>query len=89
MIGRLWSGEPLTYLRRRSADSGRLCDKVDGLKGPSRCRNPGLEQSLGEYVMILDSDDLLASWCIGARQQRVKRGVDISCDAIQKSALGI
>jgi hypothetical protein len=39
--------------------------------------------------MILDSDDLLASWCIGARQQRVKRGVDISCDAIQKSALGI
>ena len=37
-------------------------------KGPSSCRNIGLEKSIGEYILFLDSDDLLVDFCL---QQRV------------------
>jgi glycosyltransferase involved in cell wall biosynthesis len=38
-------------------------------KGPSSCRNFGIEKAAGEYVVFLDSDDLLATYCI---EERVK-----------------
>ena len=38
-------------------------------KGGSTCRNIGLERAEGEYVVFLDSDDLLAPHCL---QQRVQ-----------------
>jgi len=38
-------------------------------KGAPTCRNIGIEKSQGEYIIFLDSDDLLASHCL---QQRVK-----------------
>ena len=38
-------------------------------KGPSTCRNIGVEKSNGEYLIFLDSDDLLADFCL---EQRVK-----------------
>ncbi|ARV13803.1 glycosyltransferase family 2 protein [Polaribacter sp. SA4-12] len=37
------------------------------LKGPSSCRNIGIEKSKGEYIMFLDSDDILANFCIQDR----------------------
>ena len=36
-------------------------------KGPSTCRNIGIENSTGEYIIFLDSDDLLAPSCIEKR----------------------
>lgn len=39
------------------------------VKGAPACRNEGLEMAGGVYVMFLDSDDLLASFCL---EQRVE-----------------
>lgn len=36
-------------------------------KGPSSCRNFGLEQAKGAYIIFLDSDDLLADYCLEGR----------------------
>ena len=38
-------------------------------KGAQTCRNIGLENSTGDWIMFLDSDDLLAEFCL---EQRVK-----------------
>ncbi|WP_052259361.1 glycosyltransferase family 2 protein [Flavobacterium sp. KMS] len=38
-------------------------------KGPSSCRNFGLLQACGDYVIFLDSDDLLATTCLENRIQ--------------------
>jgi glycosyltransferase involved in cell wall biosynthesis len=42
-------------------------------KGAPTCRNIGLEKSCGEYVIFLDSDDLLASWCLEKRIQIIEQ----------------
>lgn len=39
-------------------------------KGGSTCRNIGLKNALGDYIVFLDSDDLLAPCCL---EQRVKQ----------------
>jgi glycosyltransferase involved in cell wall biosynthesis len=41
--------------------------RVDGLKGPSRCRNLGLAKAIAPYVMFVDSDDVVAPWCLEQR----------------------
>ncbi|HVF38864.1 MAG TPA: glycosyltransferase family 2 protein, partial [Gemmatimonadaceae bacterium] len=41
--------------------------RVDGRKGPSRCRNLGVAASNGSFILFLDSDDLMAPWCIETR----------------------
>jgi glycosyltransferase involved in cell wall biosynthesis len=48
-------------------DRVRVLRRVTGLKGPSTCRNLGVRECRGEYVIFLDSDDLLAPWCLEQR----------------------
>jgi glycosyltransferase involved in cell wall biosynthesis len=38
--------------------------REEGPKGPSQCRNLGVAASSGQYVLFLDSDDLLAPQCL-------------------------
>jgi glycosyltransferase involved in cell wall biosynthesis len=52
----------LTSERVRVLDS-------EGQKGPSGARNTGARHAKGEFLIFLDSDDILASWCI---EQRMK-----------------
>ena len=45
-----------------------VVQRANGIKGPSRCRNIGADLATGKYLIFLDSDDLLAPFCL---QQRV------------------
>jgi glycosyltransferase involved in cell wall biosynthesis len=38
-------------------------------KGAPKCRNIGMEQAKGDYLIFLDSDDLLAPWCLAERNR--------------------
>lgn len=41
-------------------------------KGASTCRNIGIQQAKGNYIIFLDSDDLLAPYCLERRLQYIK-----------------
>jgi hypothetical protein len=45
----------------------RFLQRTDGVKGPSRCRNLGWQRASAPFVMFVDSDDLLAPWCLESR----------------------
>ncbi len=49
----------------------RLLHRTAEPKGPSMCRNLALENSRGEFVVFLDSDDLLAPWCLEDRVRQL------------------
>lgn len=46
-------------------------------KGASTCRNIGIEMAAGEYIIFLDSDDLLASFCLKQRIENMKENPDL------------
>jgi len=54
----------------------RVLDRVDGEKGPSRCRNLGADAARGEFLLFLDSDDLLAPTCLAERLEAAETEPD-------------
>jgi hypothetical protein len=54
------------------SDKVRVLDRRDGLKGPSRCRNIGIAASVADYIIFLDSDDVMGSWCLDERLRKVE-----------------
>jgi hypothetical protein len=48
-------------------DKIRIIARHDGPKGPSKCRNLGIALSRGTHVVFVDSDDLVAPWCLEQR----------------------
>lgn len=42
-------------------------------KGAPTCRNMGIDLSKGEYLMFLDSDDLLAPWALAERNDLITK----------------
>jgi hypothetical protein len=61
------SGQCWTTLQQLATAKIRVLQRTDGHKGPSRCRNIGIQASTAPYIMFLDSDDLLAPSCIQQR----------------------
>lgn len=54
-----------SYAKKDGRISSFIRDRLP--KGPSTCRNIGVEKSKGEYLIFLDSDDLLAPFCLAQR----------------------
>jgi len=48
------------------------------IKGPSSCRNLGIERSKGDFIIFLDSDDLLSSDCLLNRLEFAQN--NLQCD---------
>ena len=54
--------------------------RTDGSPGPSASRNLGLHEAQGEFLIFLDSDDLLSPTCLERRIRTIKgsKGVDFA-----------
>jgi len=48
----------------------KVVQRINGIKGPSSCRNFGAGMAKGKYLLFLDSDDQLAPFCL---QQRITK----------------
>jgi len=58
-------------------DERLIYQQNQGKKGASSCRNQGLASAKGEYVMFLDSDDLLTPDCLERRVKAMELNPDL------------
>jgi glycosyltransferase involved in cell wall biosynthesis len=70
--------------RRMLADSRvRYVQRSSEKHGANVCRNIGIAQSSAEFIVFLDSDDLLAPDCLGRRVDRMRRNLDLDFATFQ------
>jgi glycosyltransferase involved in cell wall biosynthesis len=55
----------------------RVLERSRGPKGACTCRNIGVEESRGDYVLFLDSDDVIAPWCLEQRVEAFAKAGDV------------
>lgn len=64
--------------RRAGADSRvRYVRRLGDRAGANVCRNLGIRESIGEFIVFLDSDDLLAPDCLQRRVGIMQRNLDL------------
>lgn len=81
--------ETLNTIRRHCEQDGRiklLRRPNDHPAGGSACRNLGLSNSTSDYVIFLDSDDLLAPQCLSARVDYIEQHPELDFAAFQAQA---
>src|SRR5579864_830606 len=77
-------GTCLELDRRMATDSRiryvrRTCKEC----GANVCRNIGIAESSAEFIVFLDSDDLLLPECLGRRVERMQRNLDLDFATFQ------
>jgi glycosyltransferase involved in cell wall biosynthesis len=72
---------------RRAAADRRVCyvRRTGEKSGANVCRNIGIAQSSAEFIVFLDSDDLLAPDCLGRRVELMHRNLDLDFATFQGS----
>jgi len=70
---------------RRGGMNSRLryIKRTNELSGANVCRNIGIRQSTAEFIVFLDSDDLLAPSCLDRRIQVMQRNLDLDFATFQ------
>jgi glycosyltransferase involved in cell wall biosynthesis len=72
-LARRTASDPrIRYVRRESEKSG-----------ANVCRNIGIKESAAEFIVILDSDDLLGRDCLGRRVEKMERNLDLDFATFQ------
>lgn len=81
--------DSLALCRRRQAEDERIRVIAQENAGPSAARNRGLREARGEYLMFVDSDDLVHRLAlekmVAAMQEGDPREIDAYCDAAVKA----
>ena len=77
-------GTCLEVNRRTASDSRvRYVRRAGTKSGANVCRNIGIAESCGEFLIFLDSDDLLMPDCLGRRVERMQRNLDLDFATFQ------
>jgi glycosyltransferase involved in cell wall biosynthesis len=70
--------------RRAAADARiRYIQRTGERSGASVCRNIGIRESRAEFIVFLDSDDLLTPGCLARRVELIQRNVDLDFATFQ------
>ena len=70
--------------RRAAADPRiRYLRRTGEKSGANVCRNIGVRESRAEFIVFLDSDDLLAPSCLGRRVEIMQRNLDLDFATFQ------
>lgn len=64
-------------LQELASSKIKVTQRTTGPKGPSSCRNIGIREATGELVLFLDSDDLLAPFCLEQRLRLAGENPDL------------
>lgn len=61
------------FVRSEFKDKRIKCFKLEECSGANVCRNYGLKEATGEYIVFLDSDDLLTPGCLETRVNKMEQ----------------